>query len=92
MRPDKILRVDFSGGEWCVPGICPCLTCELWLNDDLDPDCCCLPCRKKGLRRPQDIICWKTNEALRVFDKKMMAFIPSRAELSERGLKLKGQR
>lgn len=92
MTSSKILYVDFSNGDWCIPGKCPCLTCELWLNDDLEPECCCLPCRKKGLRRPRDVFCWETNEVLRAFDKKTMAFIPSRAELSERGLKLKGQR
>lgn len=72
--------------DWCVPWKCPCLTCELWLNDSLEPNCACKPCSVKGLRRPQDVWCWKTAETCRAFDNLTSKFIPSRRELSAYGI------
>lgn len=80
----KILHPVFGGRDWCVPWKCPCLTCELWLNDDIEPDCACKPCSVKGLRQPEDVWCWKTSETCRAFDKLTTEVIPSRKEIAER--------
>ncbi len=80
----KILRLSVGSTDWCVPWKCPCLTCELWLNDDIELDCACKPCYVKGLRDPKDVYCWKTVETCRAFDKRTLKFIPSRKEIDER--------
>lgn len=73
----------FKGTDWCVPHRCPCLTCELWNSKEIEPGCACLPCTKNGLKRPEDIICWKTCEDIKAFDKKSMRYIASRKKIME---------
>ena len=80
LKPQEIV---FKGSDWCVPHRCPCLTCELWNSNEIEPECACLPCKKHGLGRPEDIVCWKTYNKLRAYDKKGMQFISSREKMME---------
>ena len=73
----------FKGTDWCVPHRCPCLTCELWNSIELEPSCACRPCAQLGLNRPEDVVCWKTHEDLKAYDKKSDRYIASRKKVME---------
>ena len=67
----KIIKHNFRGNEWCVPERCPCITCPIWLSEEVEPDCACKPCEQRGLRQPEDVICYKTsNGQFSAWDKK----------------------
>jgi len=63
----KVIKHDFrpqknpSWRDRCTPEWCPCLSCEIWLNENLHPECACKPCSVPGLRNPKDVICYKTS-------------------------------
>lgn len=56
----EIIKHNFLTRDWCTPQRCPCLTCEVWLDDTVKPQCACKPCDTPGLMNPEDVICWKT--------------------------------
>lgn len=60
----NILKYNFAGKEWCVPWRCPCLTCELWNQEEIKIQCWCAPCEKRGLMCPEDHVCWKTTNGM----------------------------
>ena len=57
----EVIKHNFLSKDWCVPERCPCLTCPIWLSDKVTPDCACKPCEQRGLRRPEDVICYRTS-------------------------------
>jgi len=60
------LRPHRKKNDWCVESRCPCLTCELWLNEKTSPVCACKPCNTVGLlRNPEDLICRKSIKSKR---------------------------
>lgn len=73
----------WKGRDWCVEIRCPCLTCELWLNERIDVDCACKPCSQNGLKAPEEVFCWKTDENVHAWDKRSMKKLPSRKEIEE---------
>lgn len=79
----KTSITTFKGSDWCVPHRCPCLTCELWNSAHLEPDCACRPCNQKGLRAPENVVCWKTCDELKAFDRKTQRVIASRKKMEE---------
>ena len=56
----EIIKHNFLPKDWCVPERCPCLTCPIWLSEKVIPNCACKPCEQRGLRRPEDVICYRT--------------------------------
>lgn len=56
----EVIKHNFLSKDWCVPERCPCLTCPIWLSEKVTPDCACKPCEQRGLRRPEDVICYRT--------------------------------
>lgn len=66
-----MIRHNFITKDWCVPERCPCLTCPIWLSEEIDPVCACKPCDEKGLRRPEDVLCYRTtNGEFKAYDKR----------------------
>jgi hypothetical protein len=58
----EVIKHNFLSNDWCVPERCPCLTCKYFWSEKIDAKCACKPCNQKGLRRPEDVLCYKTSD------------------------------